>query len=274
MISFKHVEFQYADGTAALQDLSIQIPKGKKVALLGNNGAGKSTFFKHINGLLKPTNGSIAINDEPIDYSRKGLQRLRQQVGIVFQDPDAQLFSGTVEQDIAFGPINLGWSSTEVEKSVNTVIKELEIESLRKKPIHFLSLGQKKRVSLAGVLAMKPNILILDEPSAGLDRYYSKQIMQLFNAFHQDERTIILSTHDVDFAYEWADMIIVMTAGKIIYSGNPVGLFKRPEILQQAHLDMPWLFEVSSLLNEQQLVQMNKYPRNRKEFIQLIKNET
>lgn len=273
MISFKHVDFQYADGTAALQDLSLQIPKGKKVALLGNNGAGKSTFFKHINGLLKPTNGSITINDEPIDYSRKGLQRLRQQVGIVFQDPDAQLFSGTVEQDIAFGPINLGWSSAEVEKSVNTIIKKLEIESLRKKPIHFLSLGQKKRVSIAGVLAMKPNILILDEPSAGLDRYYSKQIMQLFNAFHQDERTIILSTHDVDFAYEWADMIIVMSAGKIIYTGNPVELFKRPEILQQAHLDMPWLFEVSSLLNKQQLVQMNDYPRNRKAFIQLIKNK-
>lgn len=271
MITFDHVSYQYPDGTIALHDLSFTLPQGKKIALLGNNGAGKSTLFKHLNGLFQPTTGTIFMEDTPYQYNRKGLQALRGQVGIVFQDPDAQLFSGTVEQDIAFGPTNLGWSSDKIHAQVEHVITQLELESLRKKPIHFLSLGQKKRVAIAGVLAMEPHILILDEPSAGLDRYYANQIMKHLNDFHTEERTIILSTHDVDFAYEWADLVLVMQDGQMTYMGDPVALFEEQAILQAAHLERPLLFEVAQELGIQNLAD---YPRSRVQLWEKMKRQT
>lgn len=270
-ISFQHVTFQYGDGTVALDDLSLDIPQGKKIALLGNNGSGKSTLFQHINGLLQPTNGTIFYNDIPLSYKRKGLQTLRQKVGIVFQDPDSQLFSGTVEQDIAFGPTNLGWDKALVKDKVDAVIALLEIDELRKKPLHFLSLGQKKRVAIAGVLAMEPEFMILDEPSAGLDRYYTKQIMDILSTLHTPERTIILSTHDVNFAYEWADEIIVVSAGKLLYQGDPVTLFQHNLILEKAHLDVPWLFETTMvLLNKQIIDTPDVFPRSKEALFHLL----
>ena len=270
-ISFQHVTFQYADGTTALHDLSLDIPTGKKIALLGNNGAGKSTLFQHMNGLLQPTNGTVLYNDVPLDYKRKGLQTLRQKVGIVFQDPDSQLFSGTVEQDIAFGPTNLGWDKKIVKQKVDAVIDLLEIEALRKKPLHFLSLGQKKRVAIAGVLAMEPELMILDEPSAGLDGYYTQQIMQILSTLHTSERTIILSTHDVNFAYEWADEIIVVSDGQLLYQGDPVHLFKHDTILKKAHLDTPWLFETTMALIEKQIIKpLEHFPRSKEALFELL----
>lgn len=270
-ISFQHVTFQYGDGTTALDDLSLDIPQGKKIALLGNNGAGKSTLFQHINGLLRPTNGTIFYNGTPLNYNRKGLQTLRQKVGIVFQDPDSQLFSGTVEQDIAFGPTNLGWNKARVHEKVDAVIKLLDIEELRKKPLHFLSLGQKKRVAIAGVLAMEPEFMILDEPSAGLDRYYTKQIMTILSTLCTPERTIILSTHDVNFAYEWADEIIVVSAGKLLYQGDPITLFTQELILEQAHLDVPWLFETTMALLDRQIIDTpDAFPRSKEALFHLL----
>jgi len=263
---------QYVDGTIALKDLSVSIKKGKKIALLGNNGAGKSTLFQHFNGILQPTTGSILFKGEQIKYNRKFLLSLRKQVGIVFQDPDSQLFSGNVRQDISFGPMNLGWAQEKVHKQVEWAMEQTEVTALQDRPIHFLSLGQKKRVAIAGVLAMNPDVFILDEPSAGLDAYYSKQIMHILRDIHQGDKTIILSTHDVHFAYEWADEIIVMSDGEVLYHGDPVTVFHNEALLNQAHLEKPWVFETAQqLLTKQLLWDEGLMPRSKEELFQLLK---
>lgn len=266
-----HLSYAYADGTHALTDITLQIPKGKKIALLGHNGAGKSTLFQHLNGILKPTAGSISFQGKALNYSRKALKELRQQVGIVFQDADNQLFSGTVKQDIAFGPLNLGWTTEIIEEKIAWAISQTEVESLLDKPIHFLSVGQKKRVAMAGVLAMEPSVLLLDEPTAGLDNYYSAQVLQYLATLENGERTILLATHDISLAYEWADQIVVMEDGRIIYNGNPVELFFQEDLLERAHLERPWVFEMAIALQNKKLFEKNiKMPRSKEDLHRLI----
>ncbi len=266
-----HLSYAYADGTHALTDITLQIPKGKKIALLGHNGAGKSTLFQHLNGILKPTAGSISFQGKALNYSRKALKELRQQVGIVFQDADNQLFSGTVKQDIAFGPLNLGWTTEIIEEKIAWAIAKTEVESLLDKPIHFLSVGQKKRVAMAGVLAMEPSVLLLDEPTAGLDNYYSAQVLQYLAMLENGERTILLATHDISLAYEWADQIVVMEDGRIIYNGNPVELCFQEDLLERAHLERPWVFEMAIALQNKKLFEKNiKMPRSKEDLHRLI----
>lgn len=262
-----HLSYAYADGTYALTDITLQIPKGKKIALLGHNGAGKSTLFQHLNGILKPTSGSISFCGNDLSYSRKALKKLRQQVGIVFQDADNQLFSGTVKQDIAFGPLNLGWTTEKIEENIAWAVAQTEVEALLDKPIHFLSVGQKKRVAMAGVLAMEPSVLLLDEPTAGLDNYYSAQVLQYLETLENGERTILLATHDIALAYEWADQIMVMEAGRIIYNGDPVAMFFQEDLLERAHLERPWVFEIAVALQKKKLFKKNmKMPRSKKDL--------
>jgi cobalt/nickel transport system ATP-binding protein len=266
-----HLSYAYADGTHALTDITLQLPKGKKIALLGHNGAGKSTLFQHLNGILKPTAGSISFCGKELNYSRKALKELRQQVGIVFQDADNQLFSGTVKQDIAFGPLNLGWTTEKIEEKIAWAVAQTEVEALLDKPIHFLSVGQKKRVAMAGVLAMEPSVLLLDEPTAGLDNYYSAQVLQYLAMLENGERTILLATHDIPLAYEWADQIIVMEAGRIIYNGDPVAMFFQEDLLKRAHLERPWVFDMAIALQNKKLLENNiKMPRSKEDLHRLI----
>ncbi|MFK5708307.1 energy-coupling factor ABC transporter ATP-binding protein [Lysinibacillus boronitolerans] len=265
------LSYAYADGTKALSDLTLHIPKGKKIAILGHNGAGKSTLFQHLNGILKPTTGTILFEGNRLEYNRKALKALRQKVGIVFQNADHQLFSGTVKQDIAFGPLNLGWSPEKTEEKIAWAVAQTEVEDLLDKPIHFLSVGQKKRVAMAGVLAMEPSVLLLDEPTAGLDNYYATQVLQYLAKLEDGERTILLATHDIPLAYEWADLMIVMEAGKIIYNGDPITLFYEEELLNRAHLERPWVFEMVIALQKKKLLPENiKIPRSKQELQQLI----
>jgi len=265
------LSYAYADGTKALSDLTLHIPKGKKIAILGHNGAGKSTLFQHLNGILKPTTGTILFEGNRLEYNRKALKALRQKVGIVFQNADHQLFSGTVKQDIAFGPLNLGWSTEKTEEKIAWAVAQTEVEDLLDKPIHFLSVGQKKRVAMAGVLAMEPSVLLLDEPTAGLDNYYATQVLQYLAKLEDGERTILLATHDIPLAYEWADLMIVMEAGKIIYNGDPITLFYEEELLNRAHLERPWVFEMVIALQKKKLLPENiKIPRSKQELQQLI----
>ncbi|MFF2795631.1 energy-coupling factor ABC transporter ATP-binding protein [Lysinibacillus xylanilyticus] len=266
-----HLSYAYADGTHALTDITLQLPKGKKIALLGHNGAGKSTLFQHLNGILKPTAGSISFCGKELNYSRKALKELRQQVGIVFQDADNQLFSGTVKQDIAFGPMNLGWTTEKIEEKIAWAVAQTEVEALLDKPIHFLSVGQKKRVAMAGVLAMEPSVLLLDEPTAGLDNYFSAQVLQYLAMLENGERTILLATHDIPLAYEWADQIIVMEAGRIIYNGDPVAMFFQEDLLKRAHLERPWVFDMTIALQNKKLLEKNiKMPRSKEDLHRLI----
>ncbi|WP_071396480.1 energy-coupling factor ABC transporter ATP-binding protein [Bacillus tuaregi] len=267
----KQLTYRYADGTTALNNLTLSIEKGKRIALLGKNGAGKSTLFQHLNGLLKPSSGTIFFNGQKLTYDRKFLLQLRKQVGIVFQDPDSQLFSGNVKQDISFGPMNLGWSKERIENQTEWAMELTEVTNLQDRPIHFLSLGQKKRVAIAGVLAMDPNIILLDEPTAGLDAYYTKKIKNILDDIHAVDKTMLLSTHDVQFAYEWADEIIVMNNGEILYHGDPVTIFHREDILNKSHIEKPWVFEIAQQLIAQKIFSgKQETPRNKESLFQKI----
>ncbi|MCK1983379.1 MULTISPECIES: energy-coupling factor ABC transporter ATP-binding protein [Peribacillus] len=265
---------QFADGTFALNELSLTIQHGKKIALLGNNGAGKSTLFLHLNGLLQPTAGKIRFKGKKMKYDRKSLLSLRKQVGIVFQDPDSQLFSANVQQDISFGPMNLEWDRMKVHEKVNWAMAQTEVTELKDRPTHFLSLGQKKRVAIAGILAMEPDVWLLDEPTAGLDPYFSRQIMALLDSIHDTEKTIILSTHDVNLAYQWADEVVVMNDGKVIYQGDPISVFHDEDVLLQAHLEKPWVFEMfQALLQSRSAAERDFFPRTKEELLQKLETE-
>lgn len=271
LFELKQLTYRYPDGTTAIKDINLTINKGKKIALLGNNGAGKSTLFLHLNGILKPSSGRVLLEGCPVQYDRRSLLALRKKVGIVFQNPDSQLFSGQVKQDIAFGPINLGWPKEKVKRQTEWAMKEMDVTVLQDRPIHFLSLGQKKRVSIAGILAMEPEVFIFDEPTAGLDPLYAKQIKQVLKTIQNEEKTILLSTHDVHFAYEWADEIIVITDGTLLYQGHPVSLFHKEDILEKAHLEKPWVFETAQvLMNKQILTAQDKLPRSKEELYKLL----
>ncbi|MGG3799774.1 energy-coupling factor ABC transporter ATP-binding protein [Metabacillus fastidiosus] len=272
LFSIDQLSHRYADDTIALKSLSLTIKQGKKIALLGNNGAGKSTLFLHLNGILQPTSGKIYFKGKEVAYNRKALLSLRRQVGIVFQDPDSQLFSASVIQDISFGPKNLGLSNEKVLERVEWAMEQTETAVLKDKPTHFLSLGQKKRVAIAGVLAMDPEVIILDEPTAGLDAYYSKQIMNVLNIIQKQQKTIILSTHDVNLAYEWADEVIVMHDGEVLCHSDPVTVFQQEEIIKKAHLDTPWVMETFQALVEGQIISSDEaITQNKEELFQKIR---
>lgn len=266
-LSLQNISYKYNDGTNALHNINLDIPLGKKIVLLGNNGAGKSTLFQLLNGILKPTSGSILVDGETLAYKRQQIKKLRQEVGIVFQDPETQLFSTSVLDDISFGPKNLGLSSQEREKAVENAIALTEVESIKHKPPHLLSIGQKKRVAIAGIVAMNPKLMVLDEPTAGLDPYYSRKLMSLLEIIHNENRTIILSTHNVDFAYEWADQIIILNDGKIISKGHPSDVFLDDTALSKSHLEKPWIMEVF-----EQLFPNTKtpYPRSKQDLYKII----
>ena len=244
------LEYSYPDGTKALRNVNLQVHKGEKLAILGSNGAGKSTLFMQFNGIFRPNSGTIKYQREDISYKNKALIELRKKVGIVFQDPDSQLFSASVWQDISFGPLNLGLPEEVVSERVKQALIDTETTDLEDKPTHLLSYGQKKRVSIAGVLAMKPEVIIFDEPTAGLDPRHSQEFMLLLEKLSLEGKTIILSTHDVDLAYSWSDKMAIMFGGEIIAHGDPGKLFRRPVILKQADLTLPWLIEMHSELTK------------------------
>lgn len=245
----KQLCFNYPDGTPALKDLSIQIQKGKTTGILGGNGAGKSTLFLNLNGILKPTSGQVYHKNLPISYSSKSLNQLRRSVGIVFQDPDTQLFSASVYQDVSFGVVNLGIPESEAHLRTENALKCTGTYELRQKPTHSLSYGQKKRVALAGIIAMEPEVLILDEPTAGLDPQGVSEIMQLIRELQQDLGiAIIIATHDMDLVPMYCDYIYLLNQGEIVGCGSPDEIFNQPSLLRQIHLRLPRIGHLMELL--------------------------
>lgn len=245
----KQLCFNYPDGTPALKDLSIQIQKGKTTGILGGNGAGKSTLFLNLNGILRPTSGQVYHKNLPISYSSKSLNQLRQSVGIVFQDPDTQLFSASVYQDVSFGVVNLGIPESEAHLRTENALKRTGTYELRQKPTHSLSYGQKKRVALAGIIAMEPEVLILDEPTAGLDPQGVSEIMQLIRELQQDLGiAILIATHDMDLVPMYCDYIYLLNQGEIVGYGSPDEIFNQPSLLRQIHLRLPRIGHLMELL--------------------------
>lgn len=217
---------------AALRGASLCLEPGQRVALLGRNGAGKSTLLLHANGILHPTSGQVRIAGAPLTYTRRGLIEARRQVGLVFQNPDEQLFSASVAQDISFGPLNLKLDLAEVRRRVAAAAELCEISDLLDRPTHALSGGQKTRVALAGVLAMQPLLLLADEVTAGLDPWMRRQVFVIFNRLAARGTTVLLATHDVEAARHWADLVVVMDAGRIVAVGSPATIFGNPELCE------------------------------------------
>lgn len=249
-LSTENLSFTYPDGTQALKNINIEIEKGEKVAIIGPNGAGKSTLFSHFNGLTEPTSGCVKIEDKPISFEKDELLKVRQKVGIVFQIPNDQLFAPTVKEDIAFGPMNLGLSYDEVEKRVEDALKMVGMENYEDKTPHHLSGGQQKRIAIAGIIAMKPELMILDEPTAGLDPDGVEKVLNIMNQLNEEGMTLIISSHDIDMISKYADKIFVLYNGEIIESGNKNKIFSDMELLKKAHLRTPITTEILYNLKE------------------------
>ncbi|MDI6645079.1 MAG: ATP-binding cassette domain-containing protein [Methanobacteriaceae archaeon] len=248
IIQTENMNYTYPDGTAALRNINIEIMNGERAAIIGPNGAGKSTLFSHFNGIMQPSSGRIKIDGKSITYKKEELIKIRQKVGMVFQNPDDQLFSPTVEEDVAFGPMNLGLSDEEVEKRVEDSLSMVGMDGYEKKAPHHLSGGQKKRVAIAGILAMQPEIMVLDEPTTGLDPKGVEQIMDILYELNQNDMTIVISSHDVEMVTEFANKIFVLNEGQIIKKGTPQEIFNDPETLKKAHLKQPKAAELLNLL--------------------------
>ena len=246
-IRFKQVGFAYQAGTPfemrALHDISFSIEDGSYVAIIGHTGSGKSTILQHLNALLKPTEGIVELGDKTIDSTtgNKDLKPLRKKVGIVFQFPEAQLFEETVEKDIAFGPKNFGVSEEEALKIAAEVVKTVGLpeEVLKKSPFD-LSGGQMRRVAIAGVLAMKPEVLVLDEPTAGLDPKGRLEMMEMFYKLNKEQHmTIVLVTHQMNDVSDYADHVIVIESGNVVKEGSPKEVFSDASWLLEKQLGVP-----------------------------------
>lgn len=270
VLSAREVSFSYPDGTRALSNISLSIPGGKKTAFLGPNGAGKTTLFLHFNGILKPERGKIYFAGREVRYDAAFLFELRKKVGVVFQDPDTQLFSASVGQEVSFGPLNLGLPREKVRERVDGALAAMGILDLKDRPTHFLSFGQKKRVAIADILAMRPQVLICDEPTAWLDAKCAAQIMELFDRLTGEGMTVVFSTHDVDVAYCCADYVFIMKDGVLIGEGRPEEVFLNRQLLEEAELGRPWLVEVHEELRKRGLVPTSLPPRTKRELFSSI----
>ena len=241
IFEFKSVTYHYpGQGFPALQNFSITIPALEKIAVVGKNGAGKSTFFLHCNGLKKPDVGEIIFQQKPMAYDRSSLRHLRQEVGLIFQNPDDQLFSASVAQDISFGPLNLGLSKTEAHKRVQAAANLCQIGHLLDRPTHALSGGEKARVALAGIFAMQPSVLVADEPMASLDPWVRLALFDILEHYFQQGKTILMATHNLSVVRDWATYVVVLQQGQAVFSGTPEALLTDQAILDQTGLSQVW----------------------------------
>ena len=260
MLEVKNIKYSYNKDYQALKGVSLKVEEGEMVALLGKNGAGKSTLFLHLNGIYEPDEGQVFIEGEELKYDKKSLLKFRQKVGIVFQNPDDQIFAPTVEEDVAFGPLNLGLPMEEVQKRVTDSLARVGMSGFEKKAPHHLSGGQKKRVAIAGILAMKPKIMVLDEPTAGLDPQGVTELTVLLKELNAEGITIIISTHEVDLVPDYASKVFVLVDGLLIAEGSPKDIFSQPEILEKANLEVPIVTKLFQELERDGINMENDYP--------------
>ncbi|MEN3584440.1 ATP-binding cassette domain-containing protein [Streptomyces sp. ZYX-F-203] len=247
LIALRGVSFAYEDGPKVLSDLDFEVVQGRALALLGRNGSGKTTLMRLLSGGLRPRSGRLSVAGETVRYDRAGLTRLRTAVQLVVQDPDDQLFAASVAQDVSFGPLNLGLPDAEVRSRVSDALAALDIATLADRPTHLLSYGQRKRAAIAGAVAMRPRVLILDEPTAGLDPDGQERLLATLDALRAGGATVVLATHDVDLALRWAEEAAVLTPSGV-RSGPTDALLGDPDLLRRAGLRLPWGVAVARLL--------------------------
>lgn len=243
VFEFKDVFYKYPGANSqgfALQGLSVAIPAGEKIAVVGRNGSGKSTLFLLCNGLYRPVAGQVYYQGQPLTYQRQALRQLRQQVGLIFQNPDEQLFNASVTQDIAFGPLNLGLGEEEARRRVHRAAEACGITHLLHRPTHALSGGEKARVALAGVLAMGPEVLVADEPLNSLDPWAQLAIFDIFQRFYDQGKTILMATHSLSIVRYWATYVIVLETGRAVFCGTPKDLLTNRETMERTGLSRVW----------------------------------
>ncbi|MBK7354914.1 ABC transporter ATP-binding protein [Propionivibrio sp.] len=261
LLELEHVSFSYPDGGIGLDDCTLIIRHGSRNALIGANGSGKTTLFQHCNGLLQPQSGLVRYDGEAIDYGRKGLRQLRSKVGMVFQNPDRQLFSASVQEDVSFGPFNLGLAESAVRQRVAAALLAVGMEAFANKAVHNLSYGEKKRVCIAGVLAMEPELLVLDEPMAGLDQRMQEELLIVLDELHERGITLLLATHDIDFAYRWADRLHLISAGRCTATLEAADLADCGDALSAVGLPLPKVVELHNRLMAKGALSNERTPR-------------
>lgn len=271
ILQVKDLYYAYDDKKTALNGVNVEIYPGEKIAVVGNNGAGKSTFFLNINGVLMPEHGEISFRDTKI--TKKSIRQLRKSIGIVFQDADNQIIASTVRDEISFGPMNLKLSKEEVKERVNMAMDYMNLADFEDRPPHYLSGGEKKRVAIADIIAMKSEIIIFDEPTAALDPQNADMLEHVLDRLTQEGKTLLVSTHDVDFTYRWADRVLVFCQGRIIADGTPREIFSDAEIVGMANLMRPTMLDVYEQLVEYHLLpEDGAYPKDVQELKNYLKN--
>lgn len=271
ILQINDLYYSYPNRQYALSGVSADIYQGEKIAVLGSNGAGKSTFFLNLNGVLQAHGGEIIYRGCVIN--KKNIVELRKNVGIVFQDADNQIVASTVRAEVGFGPMNLKLSEDEVVTRVNEALEYMNLSEYIDRPPHYLSGGEKKRVSIADIIAMKSEVIIFDEPMAALDPLNAQMLEDVLAKLQSENKTLIISTHDVDFAYRWADRLIVFSEGTIIADGAPLEIFAQNEILKRANLKKPMLLEICELLRTHHMLHENELtPRNIAELRTVIES--
>ncbi len=258
-LEVKHLTHTYSEGSAmqstAIRDVSLTVEEGEFVAIVGHTGSGKSTLVQHLNGLLKPTSGLVLVDGEDMNGEGVNKRRIRQKVGLVFQYPEYQLFEETVAKDIAFGPKNQGLSAEEIDRRVRKAMAHvhLDYDKYAERSPFELSGGQMRRVAIAGVLAMEPRYLILDEPAAGLDPKGRDRILGMVKELHEEGVTVVMVSHSMDDCARLASRMIVMSKGSVVASDTPRALFAQPELMASVHLGVPEAAKLCTLLREKGL---------------------
>jgi len=271
ILSARGLRYAYSGGIEALRGLDLDVPRGGRLAILGPNGAGKTTLLLHLNGTIRPSAGELLLEGRPAAWDRRSLTRWRTSVGLVLQDPDDQLFAGNVYQDISFGPLNLGLPEDEVRKRVGDALADMRIADLSERPVHMLSGGQKKRVAIAGVLAMRPKVLVLDEPTAGLDSHGVSHLLAALGHLTESGTTIVYTTHDVELACAWSDSVAVFHEGVVIGSGQAGDVLTDGDLLRRAHLRRPLTLDVGLAMKDLGLLADHApLPQSRAELMALL----
>ena len=249
LLEFKDIYYSYPMAEVpTLQGLSFRVPRHQKTAIIGQNGCGKSTMFLIADGLCQPDRGTVTLDDTPLTFDRSSLNRWRRRVGLVFQDPEQQLVAPTVAADISYGLCNQGLPDTEVAIKVTKTLADFDLESLAMSPLQHLSLGQKKRVSIAGVMALQPELLLLDEPTAYLDPIQTRNLLVELDSIAKLGTTLLIATHDLDFVYQWADWVLVMEQGRLIAQGETLQVFEQLQSMSSFEIGMPLLWQIWSQL--------------------------
>ncbi|MBU5946529.1 MULTISPECIES: energy-coupling factor ABC transporter ATP-binding protein [unclassified Streptomyces] len=239
LVALRDVSFAYEEGPPVFTGLDFEVREGRALALLGRNGSGKTTLMRLLSGGLRPRGGELLLSGRAVRHGRKGLTVLRTTVQLVVQDPDDQLFAASVGQDVSFGPLNLGLPDAEVRARVAEALEALDITALADRPTHLLSYGQRKRTAIAGAVAMRPRVLILDEPTAGLDPDGQERLLAALDGLRAGGTTVVMATHDVDLALRWADDAALLTPSGA-HTGPVAAMLSRRDLLTAAGLRLPW----------------------------------